>query len=310
MSTKRIGLLIGREWSWPSALMAEINRRDVGVQAELVELGGVRVGDEIGYDLILDRMSHDVPFYRAFAKYAALQGTIVVNNPFTWSVDDKFFGMTLLERLRMTTPRTVILPNKNVEADSVPETFRNLSYPLDWNGIVDYVGVPAIFKDAITGGRRVVFRVNNVDELIDKYDESHTLTMILQQIVPGDCHVHCLVIGGQHVLPMKYLLDDATYEPAGPEIDKALLDQVQKDALTITRAYGYDINMVEFVVDDGVPYVINPSNPAPDLDINLVGASSFHWSVMHVADFLIAQARASEVPSRGPRWTFAEPDLA
>ncbi len=290
MTEKRVGLIIGREWSWPSALMTEVNSRDAGVRAELVKLSGVTLGEPVDYAVIIDRMSHDVPFYRSYVKYAALQGVDVINDPFTVAVDDKFFGLALLNRLGLAYPRTIILPNKTVETENVPESFRNLSYPLDWKGIIDHVGVPSIFKDASTGGRRIVFRVFSVDGLIDRYDESHTLTMILQEIVPAEQHIHCFVVGGENVHSLQYTLDGASYDRGPLALEPPLLERLEEDARRISRTYGYDINMVEFVLSEGEPVVINPSNPTPDLDINLIGATAFRWSIDKVATLVIERA--------------------
>ena len=95
----------------------------------------------------------------------------------------------------LKVPRTVVLPNKRVETQVVPESFRNLDYPMNWRGIIDYVGVPAILKDTYTGGRRISTRVHDVDELIEKYDESDTLTVLVQEVIESDEHYHCFVVG-------------------------------------------------------------------------------------------------------------------
>ena len=94
---KRIGLLVGREWSWPPAFIEEVNRRDAGVVAEFVTLGGPTLDDVIPWDVVVDRISHEVPFYRTWLKHAATRGVKVINNPFMWTADDKFFGATLAE---------------------------------------------------------------------------------------------------------------------------------------------------------------------------------------------------------------------
>ena len=41
---------------------------------------------------------------------------------------------------------------------------RNLEYPLDWDGIFDYVGFPAFLKPHDGGGWRDVYKVNTPDE--------------------------------------------------------------------------------------------------------------------------------------------------
>src|SRR5690554_1273899 len=129
---KKIGLIIGREWSWPSAFINEVTRREANVTAEFVKLGGTFLDDLSDYDVIIDRMSHEIAYYRSFLKFAALQGTYIINNPFVWAVDVKFFGVALARRLGLRTPPMVALPNKRVETQVVPESFRNLIYPMDW----------------------------------------------------------------------------------------------------------------------------------------------------------------------------------
>ncbi len=108
----KVGLIVGREWSFPPRFIEEVNRRDRGVTAEFALLGGESMEGASPYTVLIDRISHEVPFYRAYLKHAALQGVVVVNNPFMWSADDKFFGATLATRLGVASPRTIPIPNK------------------------------------------------------------------------------------------------------------------------------------------------------------------------------------------------------
>ena len=41
--------------------------------AEYIKLGGVKFDDPPKYDLVIDRISHEVPFYRATLKRMALE---------------------------------------------------------------------------------------------------------------------------------------------------------------------------------------------------------------------------------------------
>ena len=59
------------------------------------------------YHVIIDRISHDIPFYRAYLKNAALCGATVINNPFWWSADDKFFNFALGDKIGVAIPATV-----------------------------------------------------------------------------------------------------------------------------------------------------------------------------------------------------------
>src|SRR5918992_4622876 len=122
----RIVPLVGREWSFPPAFIDEIRRRDAGVEAEFITLGGTSMQEPVPYAVIIDRISHEVPYYRTYLKYASLQGAIVVNNPFMWSADDKLLGAALASKLGIASPKTVALPNKEyVPGIKHDESLRN-----------------------------------------------------------------------------------------------------------------------------------------------------------------------------------------
>ncbi|MDX1412994.1 MAG: hypothetical protein R3293_02325 [Candidatus Promineifilaceae bacterium] len=285
--SKQVGLIIGREKDWPDAFTAEIETRGKGITAELVVLGGTFMDDTCPYPVIIDRMSQIIPYYRTFVKYAAMLGSYIINDPFVWSADSRFFGTAVANRLGLKSPKTIVLPNKDIATHVVPDSFRNLDYPMDWQGIIDYVGVPAIFKETRSGGRRLSFRVNSVDELIQHYDESGTRTMILQEIIQGGEHIHSFIIGQENTLPLRYSHDDNCYlEDSTFKID-TVYQQIVNSTVAITQAYGYDINMIEFILRDGELYVINATNPAPVIDRQLMCESHFQWIVSETVSLAI-----------------------
>jgi hypothetical protein len=298
----RIGLIVGREWSWPPAFIEEISRRDAGVVADYVKLGGERMDSPAEYRVIIDRISHEVPFYRTWLKHAALQGVTVVNNPFMWSADDKFFGATLATSLGLASPKTVLLPNKEYVPGIVhTESLRNLKFPLDWQAVVDYVGLPCILKDAYGGGWKEVYVCHTLDELLHRYNQSGLLTMIAQEFIEWDEFVRCLVIGQEVVYPMKYDPKARRYHAELDFLPPAVHDRVVKDSLTLVRALGYDMNSMEWAIRDGVPYAIDFMNPAPDMDIYSLTPVHFEWVVKAMADLAIRLARAP-VPRGRPGW--------
>src|SRR5437660_3490640 len=71
----------------------------------------------------------------------------------------------------------------------------------------------------------------------------------------------------------------------------ALKERMEKDALALCRALGYDLNTVEFAVEGGVPYAIDFMNPAPDAALESVGPDNFRWIVDAVAEMAIARAQ-------------------
>src|SRR5204863_232214 len=145
---KKIGILFGQEGSFPPAFVDRVNLKTGGetIRAEFVRIDKVIQGEPCGYDVVIDRISQDVPFYRAWLKNAAITGTAVVNNPFWWSADDKFFNNALATKIGVAVPKTVLLPSHQLPTDTNENSFRNLGYPLDWESIFNYVGWPAFFK--------------------------------------------------------------------------------------------------------------------------------------------------------------------
>jgi len=300
----KIGLLVGREWSWPPKFIEEVQRLDAGVTAEYVKLGGTRMNESCPYAVLIDRISHEVPYYRSHLKNAALQGATVINNPFMWTADDKFFEASLAAKLGVAHPKTVVLPNKDYVPGIVPtESLRNLVYPLDWKGIVEYTGLPCVLKDAHGGGWKNVAICYSVDELIYHYNQSGLLTMVVQEFIKWEHYVRCLCVGQEDVLPMKYDPGQRKYFVEHDHLGAELGRRVVDDSLKLVRALGYDMNSVEWAVRDGVPYAIDFMNPAPDMDVNSLTPHYFKWAVEHMAAAADKLAKRPRPQVKELRWS-------
>src|ERR687887_2459383 len=189
MSERVVGLLVGRENTFPQPFIDVVNDRGAnrGVRAEMAVLGGAAELEEPHYAVIVDRISHEVPYFRAHLKSAALMGTVVVNDPFWWEADEKFFECTLARKLGVAVPKTVVLPNKAYIPDIDPTvSLRNLQFPLDWEGIVAYTGLPAVLKPNTGGGWKDVHIVDSLGQLVTAYDQTGLKTMILQEVIDWD----------------------------------------------------------------------------------------------------------------------------
>jgi hypothetical protein len=301
---KKVGLLCGREWSWPPKFLDEVARRGAGVTAEFVKLGGTRNDEPNPYAVIIDRISHEVPYYRSYLKKAVLDGVTVINNPFMWTADDKFFGAALCTKLGLAHPKTIALPNKDYVPGIVPsESLRNLMYPLDWKYVVDQIGLPCILKDAHGGGWKAVHVCHSVEELIRYYDTSGLLTMIAQEFVKWDQYVRCMCVGRTKVLPMPYDPHNRRYVADEKYLPPALRQRIIDDSLKLVQALGYDMNTVEWAVKGGVPYAIDFMNPAPDMDINSLTPPYFDWCVRSMADLVIDLAHNPRPPIKDLRWS-------
>jgi hypothetical protein len=300
--TLKVGLLCGREWSFPSAFLDEVNRRNSGVVAEYARLGGTQVDEPCPYAVLIDRISHEVPYYRSYLKNAVLQGTTVINNPFMWTADDRFFEASLAARLGVAHPKTIVLPNKDYVPSIVPsESLRNLVYPLDWQGIIDHVGLPCVLRDA-QSVRKHVAVCHSLDELLHHYNQSGLATMIVQEFIEWKHYVRCLCLGQEEVLPIRYdpvqgrqLVED--------DLPRDVRQHVIDDTLKLMRALGYDLCSAEWGVRDGVPHAIDFLNPAPDMDINSLTPSFFKWAVKHTAELAIKKAISPRPQNRELRWS-------
>ena len=307
--TRRVGLLVGRENTFPQRFVEMVNQRgrEYGVTAEMATLGGTPELEEPAYAVIVDRISHEVPYYRAHLKSAALMGTVVVNDPFWWEADEKFFECTLARRLGVAVPRTVVLPNKQYIGDIDPTTsLRNLRYPLDWEAIARYTGLPAVLKPNTGGGWKDVFVVSSIDELILAYDQTGLKTMILQEFIEWDDYVRCICIGREHILPLRYdpkAPFERRYVVERPP-EGALREGAIADARRLVQALGYDMNTVEFAVRDGTLYAIDFLNPAPDFDDFSIKQEAFGWALEKMCDLVTWYALGlAQPPWRGEyRW--------
>jgi len=293
---KKIGILFGKERSFPEAFVARVNDKNIeGIKAEPVHISKAMQGEPSGYSVIIDRISQDVPFYRTWLKNAALTGTAVINNPFWWSADDKYFNNCLMTKVDVPVPKTVIIPSRDLPTDTTDDSFSNLAFPLDWDAIFKYVGFPAYMKPFEGGGWKHVYKLTSSSDFFTKHNETGQLVMLLQEEIVFTEYYRCYCIGGKHVRIM-------SYEPRNPHHLRYVADfrpsaerlkQMTDIVLRINKYLGYDFNTVELAVRDGIPYAIDFCNPAPDAERTSVGEENFEWVVETSANYAIEKALAN-----------------
>ncbi len=291
---KKIGLLYGQERSFPPALAEEIKKKTGGkVVAEPCKVGPLCQDIPADCDVILDRISHEVPFYRTYLKQAAASGVQVVNNPFWWSCDDKFFNNVVAQSCGVTVPKTVLLPHKEHPPNTKAESFANLVFPVDWETVFNYLGFPIFMKPADGGGWRDVYKVDDRASFFRAYDQTGSLSMMAQEAIEFTQYYRCYGVGRRHVRVMRYdprASFENRYVQGAEPAEPKLARRIESDCLTLCRALGYDLNTIEFALRDGVPYAIDFMNPAPDCDLFSVGRENFDWVLKTVSDMLIDRA--------------------
>ncbi len=200
---KRVGLLVGQERSFPEALIAQINRQDRGVVAEMASLGPTPMDAPCPYDVLIDRISHEVPYYQSYLKNALLQGTCTINNPFWRIADDKFFDTALAQRLGVAVPKTVRAARQGLRRRRhARDSLRQPQLPARLGRPRSRPRLPDVPEAAL--GRRLARRVRG--RLAWKSCSPPTtraarMTMILQEAIRGTQYVRCDRRRQEHVLP-------------------------------------------------------------------------------------------------------------
>ena len=302
----KIGLLCGREYSFPPAFIARVNEvgQPHGITAQMVKLGGTKMDAPAEFRVIVDRISHEVEYYRGALKHAVLQGSYVINNPFWWTADDKYFNYSVMSKLGVAIPRTVLLPQKGYppDVDLTAESLHNLAFPVDWDELLDYVGRPAILKPYSGGGWKHVYKVNDKKELLEAYDRTAPYCMTLQQFINFDKYVRCFTFGKTDITPVAYDPRERRYVIDHEYLSPELGARVVRDARTINLALGYEMNTIEFAIEGDVPYAIDYLNPAPDFERDRITPFYFSHVVEKMTELVIDRAVTGRPSQSWPRW--------
>src|SRR5262252_6846496 len=137
--------------------------------------------------------------------------------------------------------------------------------------------------------------------------------MTLQESIEFDQFVRCYCIGQEDVMIMPYdprkpYLSGEQYVNDPNYLSPELTVRVIHDVRTLCSALGYDINTVEFAIKDGVPYAIDFMNPAPDAELQSVGAFYHGWVTEAVTN-LIFKRLGQNVEGPRYRWdAFLNPE--
>ena len=319
---KRVGILVGREQTFPESIINSINEKGGGeVVAEMVTIGGITLDEPKRYDVVIDRISHEIPYYRATLKRFAL-GHVHHQQPVLVVGGRQILQLrTRRQSSASRSQRPFFCRSIHISKTSRSSLARDPEFPLDWQGIVDHVGFPAFLKPFDGGGWKNVSKIHNIEELMTEYNQSGTLCMTLQEGIEYDHFVRCYCVGKEKVLIMPYdpskpYLSGMQYVNVDDYLSPELHARVEQDVITICTALGYDLNTVEFAIKDGIPYAIDFMNPAPDAELASVGEYNHRWIVDNMTDFILkkletgwetpeyrwsAMLNPPETPAKSPR---------
>src|SRR3989339_473216 len=287
---KKIGLLFGIGQSFSQSVIERINNKKIpNVTAELLKVGAVGIDDVIKYNVILDRVSNEVPFYLSMLKLASLRGVNVINSPFGDCIDDKFF---LASTLGIKVPKTAVLPSKEHPPGTNSDTLRNLEYPINWDSVFYYVGFPAYIKPNHLNSFQSIFKVYNAQEFFSAYDLTGNRHTLLQESIEYDEYYRCFCIGKNQSRVMFYNPEkplNQRYISGEWKIKKEMETILKENSLKICTALNLDFNVVEFAVRDGEAFAVEMFNPTANAEQEFLHDENFNWVVEQTSDLLISK---------------------
>ncbi|MBK8758198.1 MAG: hypothetical protein IPM08_14085 [Actinomycetales bacterium] len=279
-----VGLLLGVEEDWPQAFDALLRR--VGpvtadgvthtFDAERLTIEPFDLADPVRADLIIDRLAHWYYHPREWLKKAALvNGTYLLNSPFTFQSMEKHSAYCAMIRLGLKVPRTVLVPYKNpVDNDRWAYTSAKYNLPFDLSAIAEDLGYPLYMKPFDGGGWRGVSRITNAEELHRAYDESGEMLMHLQATVEYEHFARALTIGAETMVldfrPDKPM--HARYAVTSDFLSPSAADETRAISRIVNAFFGWEFNSAEMLVAGDEVYPIDYANACPD-----VAVTSLHY---------------------------------
>jgi hypothetical protein len=284
MSDHLIGLLLGAEKDWPRAFEAILRRvgtvtvdgTDHTVSSERLTIEPFDLTDPVRTELVIDRLAHWYYHPREWLKKAALvNGTYLLNSPFTFQSMEKHSAYCAMLRLGLKVPDTILVPYKN-PLDNVRWAYTSAQYnrPFDLDAIADRLGYPLYMKPFDGGGWRGVSRVNDRDDLHRAYDDSGEMLMHLQATVDYDHFARALSIGPETMvmdfrpeLPMheRYAVTHDFLSPSAGHQAAAI-------SRIVNAFFHWEFNSAEMLVTGDDVYPIDYANACPD-----VAVTSLHY---------------------------------
>jgi hypothetical protein len=284
MSNHLIGLLLGAEEDWPRAFESILRR--VGplsvdgsshtVSSERLTIEPFDLTDPVRTNLVIDRLAYWYYHPREWLKKAALvNGTYLLNSPFTFQSMEKHSAYCAMLRLGLKVPDTILVPYKN-PVDNVRWAYTSEKYnqSFDLDAIADGLGYPMYMKPFDGGGWRGVSRVNDRGDLHRAYDESGEMLMHLQATVDYEHFARALSIGPETMV-MDFRPEQPMHQRYAVTHD-FLSPSAGKQAAQISRIvnafFHWEFNSAEMLVAGDDVYPIDYANACPD-----VAVTSLHY---------------------------------
>jgi hypothetical protein len=311
-----IGLLLGAEKDWPRAFETVLGM--VGpikdgetvhtLSSERLTIEPFRLDDTVRTPLVIDRLAHWYYHPREWLKKAALvNGTYLLNSPFTFQSMEKHSAYCAMVRLGLKVPPTTLVPYKN-PIDNVRWAYTAEQYnrPFDLDQIADELGYPLYMKPFDGGGWRGVSRINDQADLHRSYDESGEMLMHLQATVDYEHFARALSIGPETMV-MDFRPDQPMHNRYAVSHD-FLSESAGRQTAAISRIvnafFRWEFNSAEMLVTGDEVYPIDYANACPDVAVTSLHYY-FPWAITALvrwSAFCVVTGRRSAVDLQTSRY--------
>lgn len=305
-----LGLLLGAEEDWPTALEAFVRRLGTitapdgsrhRISTERVSIEPFNLRDKPRHDLVVDRLAYWYYHPREWLKKIALMDDVyLLNSPFTFQSMEKHSAYCALMRLGMRVPETVLVPYKH-PVDNVRWAYTSSKYnkSFDLDAIAEELGYPLFMKPFDGGGWRGVSSIKDREALHHAYDDSGEMLMHLQESISDfEVFARALTIGPETMV-MKFRPDQPMHGRYAVE-HGFLDDATGREAITISQTvnafFRWEFNSCEMLVRDGIVYPIDYANACPD-----VAVTSLHYYFPWAIKALLRWSVYCVVTGRRPR---------
>ena len=293
---KTIGFLFGNEKNFSQNVINKINQNNKEIVAKPVIVDIVnnfsKITD-IEYDVIFDRFSNAVPFYRSAMRFFATSGVKVVTSAYSPKIEDELTILSLLKAHKINVPKLAIIPSKNLPQGVQGGDMQNLKYPLNWDYMFDRIGFPANIKSNNSNDLFDTYRIYNSQDFFFIYDMSDTKTLLYQEYIEANQNIRVFVVGNNKTY-LNYELHKAPkdrysiYEEyVENKIEKSINDTIK----TIKSLFNLDMFIIDIAINEKDKlYLLNISLFSMDLDTTYFPAEIYNWLLNNTAEMLVAMS--------------------
>ena len=311
-----IGLLLGAEEDWPRAFEeilslvgpVEHDGTTHTLASERLTIEPFTLDDPVRTDLVIDRLAHWYYHPREWLKKAALvNGTYLLNSPFTFQSMEKHSAYCALVRLGFQVPPTTLVPYKN-PVDNVRWAYTSSRYnqPFDLDAVAEALGYPLYMKPFDGGAWRGVSRIADRADLHRAYDASGEMLMHLQATVEYDSFARALSIGPETMV-MDFRPDEPMHRRYHVSHD-FLSPSAGRQAVAISRIVNalflWEFNSAEMLVVGDEVHPIDYANACPDVSVTSLHYY-FPWAITALvrwSTFCVVTGRRAAVDTQTSRY--------